>query len=96
MTVGGGEVDESGGGEEKSMCGGGNTRSPTEMLTPLQTEREGRGLFTRMKKNVPLLICVQSKNNLSFLYTAHWGRLVKESVSRESQSAREDQTKGIE
>lgn len=52
-----------------------------------------------MKKNVPLLICVQSKNNLPSLSTAHWGRLVKESVSkerkreRESQSAAEDQTK---
>lgn len=36
-----------------------------------------------MKKNVPLLICVQSKNNLPSLSTAHWGRLVKESVSKE-------------
>lgn len=39
-----------------------------------------------MKKNVPLLICVQSKNNLSSLSTAHWGRLVKESVSKERES----------
>lgn len=39
-----------------------------------------------MKKNVPLLICVQSKNNLPSLSTAHWGRLVKESVSAESES----------
>lgn len=48
-----------------------------------------------MEKNVPLLICAQSKNNLPSLSTAHWGRLVKESVSaeRESQSAAEDQTK---
>lgn len=44
-----------------------------------------------MKKNVPLLICVQSKNNLPFLSTAHWGRLVKECVSereRESKCSR--------
>lgn len=30
-----GGVDESGRGEEKSMCGGGNTRSPTEMLNSI-------------------------------------------------------------
>lgn len=36
-----------------------------------------------MKKNVPLLICVQSKNNFPSLSTAHWGRLVKESVSKD-------------
>lgn len=47
-----------------------------------------------MKKNVPLLICVQSKNNLPSLSTAHWGRLVKKvCLHRESQSAEEDQTK---
>lgn len=56
---------------------------PQRCLNPLQTGREGRGLFTRMKKNVPLLICMQSKNNLPSLSTAHWGRLVKKSVSKE-------------
>jgi len=44
------------------------------------------GLFTRIKKNVPHLICVQSKNNLPSLSTAHWARLVKESVSKERES----------
>lgn len=39
-----------------------------------------------MKKKVPLLICVQSKNNLPSLSTAHWGKLVKESVSKERAS----------
>lgn len=33
--VGGGGLDESGGEEEKSMCGGGNMRSPTEMLNSI-------------------------------------------------------------
>lgn len=47
-----------------------------------------------MKKNVPLLICLQSKNNLPSLSTAHWGRLVKVSVSEgKESSATEDQTK---
>lgn len=36
-----------------------------------------------MKKNVPLLICAQSKNNLPSLSTAHWGTLVNLSVSKE-------------
>lgn len=46
-----------------------------------------------MKKNVPLLICVQTKNNLPSLSTAHWGRLVKKiCLQRESQSAVEYQT----
>lgn len=30
--VGSGGLDESGRGKERSMCGGGSTRSPTEML----------------------------------------------------------------
>jgi len=63
--------------EEKSLCGGSNNRSPTEMLSSIANWKRGRELFTRMKKNVPLLICVQSKNNLPSLSTAHWGRLVK-------------------
>lgn len=37
-----------------------------------------------MKKNVPLLICVQSKNNLHSASAAHWGKLVKISVSTET------------
>lgn len=64
---------------------GANSRSPTELLNSV-TDRENRGLFTRMKQNVPLLICVQSKNNLPSLSTAHWGKLVKLSVSKERQS----------
>lgn len=57
--------------------------------------KEREGLFTRMKKSVPLLICVQSKNNLPSPSTAHWGKLVKESVSkeREYQCAADDQTR---
>lgn len=78
--------DESSGGDEKSVCGGGYMRSPTEMLNSITDCERGRGLFTRMKKNVPLLICVQSKNNLPSLSTAYWGRLVKESVSKERES----------
>lgn len=64
---------------------GANSRSPTELLNSA-TDRENRGLFTRMKQNVPLLICVQSKNNLPSLSTAHWGKLVKLSVSKERQT----------
>ena len=41
-----------------------------------------------MKKNVPLLFCVRSKNNLPSLSTAHWGRVVKASVSRERERER--------
>lgn len=37
-----------------------------------------------MKKKVPLLICVQSKNNLHSASAAHWGKLVKISVSTET------------
>lgn len=52
--------------------------------TQLQTKRERRGFFTRMKKKVPLLICVQSKNNLQSASAAHWGKLIKMSVSTET------------
>lgn len=52
-----------------------------------------------MKKNVPLYICALSKNNLSSLSTAHWGGLIKESVSkreRERECGRGPNKKKIE
>lgn len=85
---GGGGIDESG---KRRVCVEEATSNPPKRCeTSLQTERErerGRELFTRLKgKRIPLLICVQSKNNFPFLSTAHWGRLVKESVSEEGAS----------
>lgn len=84
MVVGGGRWVW----EVKSMCGGGNKQSPHRdaKLRYRQTER-GRELFTRLKgKRIPLFIRVRSKNNSPFLSAAHWGRLVKESVSEEGAS----------
>ncbi len=83
---GGGEMSLA---EGRGVCAGVVTQDPPQRCKmPLQTEREGRGLSTRMKKNLLLLICVQSKNNLPFLSTAHWGRLVKESVSKEREGVK--------
>lgn len=50
--------DESGGGEEKSMCGGGKLRSPTEMLNSItEQKRRKRTLYKDEEKRSTFNLC---------------------------------------
>lgn len=56
--VGGGGLDESGRGKEKSMCGGGNTGSPTEMLNSVTDgKRRKITLYKEEEKRSTFNLC---------------------------------------